>query len=201
MCDGLMASHVIDDNLRWNALAFLRGRGVEKTPVHILAIEHERRVSPNCFIVVLVVLIEDLASVPVAHDELLENDGFHHRNIGFPFSEPLCALNRERQVVVKSKSERRTRDLPLAAQEIEAPTSTSKSLRSKTSTTTSRKLIRPTAHCCKVQKRTYMAGASERNSSGEPTDATTDNGDLELLESRGRVGGGREVSRIHESAN
>lgn len=41
-----------------------------------------------------------------------------------------------------------------------------------------------------------MTSASERDSSGEPTDAPTNNGNLELLESRG--GRGRVERRIHE---
>ena len=71
----------------------------------------------------------------------------------------------------------------MAAQEIEAPTSTSTSLRSKTSTVMPRETVRHNARGCVLQRRTDMTSASESNRSSEPTDAATDNGDLELLES------------------
>jgi hypothetical protein len=71
------ASHMIDDDLAGNALALLRSGSVEKASVHILAIEHERRVAPSIFVVLLVVLVEQTAGLPVAHDELLEVDRFH----------------------------------------------------------------------------------------------------------------------------
>lgn len=103
---------------------------MEKALVHISTIKHERRVPPNGFVVILIILVEDFASLPVTHDELLKDDWFHHRNICIPFLEPLCTLNEGRHVIVRAKNKLRARDLPLAAQEIEAPTSASKSLRS-----------------------------------------------------------------------
>ena len=69
---------MIDGNFARDALAFLRGRSVEESSVHILTVEHERRMSPNGFVVVLIVLVEYLACIPVTHDQLLENDWFHH---------------------------------------------------------------------------------------------------------------------------
>ena len=41
------------------------------------------------------------------------------------------------------------------------------------------------ARSCRARRRTNVAGASERNGSREPTKATADNCDLELLETRG----------------
>ena len=186
--DSLTAVRVVDDDLARRALSFLRSRSVEKTPVHVLAIEHIRRVTPNFFVVVLVVLIEHTAGLPVTHDELLEDNRFHQRDIGFPFPEPLCTWNTSKRVMVGVDVEnvRRSRDLPLAAHEIEAPTSTStKPLRSKISTMESIETVRYVAHSCASRRRTKVTSATERDSSSEPANAATDDGDLELLESRG----------------
>lgn len=98
--DSLTAVRVVDDDLARYALSFLRSRSVEKTPVHVLAIEHIRRVTPNFFVVVLVVLVEHTAGLPVTHDELLEDNRFHQRDIGFPFPEPLCTWNTSKRVMV-----------------------------------------------------------------------------------------------------
>lgn len=50
--DGWVVSHVIDHDLARNTLAFLGGRRVKKTPVHILAVEHVVYITPSGFVVV-----------------------------------------------------------------------------------------------------------------------------------------------------
>jgi hypothetical protein len=120
----------------------------------------------------------------------LEVNRLHQWDIDFPFPEPLCTLNRGRHVSTRVMYERRARNLPLAAHEIDAPTSTSKSLRSKTSTVVPSNIIRHTTRRCAFQIRTDMASASERNTNSESADATTDNGNLKLLESRRQRGRG-----------
>ena len=92
--DGWVSSHVINDDLAGNTLAFLRSRGVKKNLVHVLAVEHVVYVTPSGFIVVQVILVEYAASLPVAHDELLKDDGFHHWDVDPPLSEPLSTLSK-----------------------------------------------------------------------------------------------------------
>jgi hypothetical protein len=41
-----------------------------------------------------------LTSLPVTADELLMNNGFHHRNVDFPFPEPPATLNKRAHELV-----------------------------------------------------------------------------------------------------
>ena len=96
-------SHVIDDDFAWNTLAFFRGRGVKETFVHVLAMEHVIDVTPSGLVVVQVVLVKHTAGLPVTHDELLKNHGFHRRDVDFPLPEPLGTLNKKSQVAFSSE--------------------------------------------------------------------------------------------------
>lgn len=57
-------------------------------------------------------------------------------------------------------------------------------------------IVRYVGHSWRARRQTDVTCASERNSGRESADAATDNGDLELLETRWR--GEREVRGIHE---
>jgi len=87
--DGWGVSHVVHNNFTWDTLAFLRGRSVKETFVHVLAMEHVIDITPSGFVVVQVVLVEHIASLPVTHDELLKDYGFHRRDVDSPLPEPL----------------------------------------------------------------------------------------------------------------
>lgn len=66
---------------------------MKKTFVQVFTVEDIMRVTPCSFIVAHFVLFEDTASFPITADVLLGDNRFHHRDIDFPFSEPLGTLN------------------------------------------------------------------------------------------------------------
>jgi len=88
---------MIDDEFTWNTLAFLRGRSVKKTFVHVLAVVD---ITTSCLVVVQIVLLEHTASFPVTHDEFLGDHGFHCLDVDSPLPEPLSTLNEERHAML-----------------------------------------------------------------------------------------------------
>ena len=66
---------------------------MKKSFVQILTMEHVMHTTPCSFVITQVVMFENMASLPITGDELLKDDRFHHRDIDFPFPEPLATLN------------------------------------------------------------------------------------------------------------
>lgn len=107
-CRGCVVSHVINDEPAWDASTFPRGGSVKKTFVEILTVKDVMDVTPGGLVVAQVVLRRYTAGLPVMPDVLLNNNGFHCRNVNFPLAEPLGTLNKEirarqRQVLVASR--------------------------------------------------------------------------------------------------
>jgi hypothetical protein len=90
-----MVSRVIDEEFAWGTFTFLRGRGVEKTFVHVLAMKQVMNVSPSSFVFAQVDLVRHTAGFPVMSNVLLEDSWLHHRDVNFPLPEPLGTLGNE----------------------------------------------------------------------------------------------------------
>lgn len=87
---GWIVSLVIGDEFAWDAFAFLRGRGVKKTLVDILAVENVMYVTPSG-IVVAQIGLGRYAAIPVTSNVFLKSDGSHNRDVNSPLPEPLGA--------------------------------------------------------------------------------------------------------------
>ena len=84
--------NVVHDNLDGDPLARCRDGGVEEHAVHVLTVEHVVDVPPRLLVVVEVVLVEDLAGLPITHGELHQDDRSTRLNIDLPLVKPLCAV-------------------------------------------------------------------------------------------------------------
>ncbi len=60
---------MIDADRARRTLTFRRGGGLEKSGVHVLAMEHVVHITPLLFVPVKIVLVENFPSLPIAHDE------------------------------------------------------------------------------------------------------------------------------------
>lgn len=97
-----MILHVISDDPAWDAFAFHRGCSVEKTFVHISAMEDVMDITPSGFVIFQVEFTEDTARLPITPHKLLEDNRVHYRDVNSPLPEPLGTWKQRAHTVMNA---------------------------------------------------------------------------------------------------